>query len=518
MRIGRCVAVFAALAFLIPAAPARAQDVTLSSRDGAVEISGTLIGFDGEFYRVDTVHGPLTLDGQRVICTGPGCPDRAAHVARVRLSGAPALGSLLMPALIESYAAQRGLGAARADHGGDAVFVLSDRDAGHTVAEIALAVGSTEEGFADLLAGEAQIVMAAREPLPEELRRVREAGLGDLAAPARRHVVALDAIVPAVAPGQPVQALAIEDLIAILTGEIGDWSALGGPDAPVTVHLPDRHDGLQQAVALRLLRGASPTPAARRHPDPAALADAVARDPLGLGLVRLSALGAARQLPLVGGCDLRLIATRQSVKTEDYPLVAPLFLYTPARRLPLFAREFLGWLDTPAAQLVIRRAGFVDQLRDTIPFARQGDRLGQAIAQAGPEVSLSELQRLVAVLSGAERLTTTFRFRTEGSAELDAQSQGNVGALATALETGVFDGRELILAGFSDGAGSAESNRQIARARAEAVRDALLAAATAADPGRVRLRVEAFGEALPIACDQSDWGAFINRRVEVWVR
>jgi phosphate transport system substrate-binding protein len=248
------------------------------------------------------------------------------------------------------------------------------------------------------------------------------------------------------------------------------------------------------------------------------VAQAVARDPLGFGLTRLSALGKAQQVPLIGGCGMRLAATRQSVKTEDYPFVAPLFLYAPARRLPLFARELLAYLETPAAQLVIRRAGFVDQLRDAIPFGRQGDRLGQAIAQAGPEVPLSELQRLVAVLSGAERLTTTFRFRAGGSAELDAQSYANVGALARALEAGLFAGRELILAGFSDGAGAAEANRRIARARAEAVRDAVLGAATAADPSQARLRIEAFGEALPIACDQSDWGGLINRRVEVWVR
>ena len=39
-----------------------AQDVTLTSPDGAVEITGTLLGFDGEFYRVDTRFGELSVD------------------------------------------------------------------------------------------------------------------------------------------------------------------------------------------------------------------------------------------------------------------------------------------------------------------------------------------------------------------------------------------------------------------------------------------------------------------------
>ena len=54
--------------------------------------------------------------------------------------------------------------------------------------------------------------------------------------------------------------------------------------------------------------------------------------------------------------------------------------------------------------------------------------------------------------------------------------------------------------------------------RAEAVRKAVFdAVATPGDP-QVEMVVEAFGEALPMACDDSDWGRQVNRRVEVWVR
>ncbi|MBK1636847.1 phosphate ABC transporter substrate-binding/OmpA family protein [Rhodovulum adriaticum] len=518
MRFLIRAAVLAALFHLGLPAMAPAQDVTLTSRDGAFAVSGTLLSFDGEFYRVDTVYGPLTLDSQGVICTGPGCPDMEAYVARFTLSGSPALGAVLMPALIEAHAARRGLQLTRTAAGkGLTLFRLSDREHGHLVAEIGLRLGSTDEGFADLVAEEADIVMAAREPFAQELRRAREAGLGDLSQPERRHVVALDAIVPVVAPGHPVQALEIADMIALLRGDITDWSALNGPEAPVSVHLLGARDGLQQAAARRLLGDTPPAEGARRHPDARTLDRAVARDPLGLGLTRHSATRAARQLPLIGGCGMRLLATRETIKTEDYPFVAPLFLYTPARRLPLFAREFLDYLQSPTAQLVVRRAGFVDLMRDRIPLRQQGDRLAQAISTAGTEVPLSELKRLVRILDGAERLTSTFRFRN-GATELDAQSHANVAALARALEAGLFNGRTLIFVGFTDGAGAATVNRRIARDRAEAVRDAVRARATAADPAAVALRVAAFGEALPIACDQSDWGGLINRRVEVWLR
>ena len=54
-------AAFAALS-VFPALPATAQDITLTSHDGKVEISGNLLGFDGEFYRVETRFGELTVD------------------------------------------------------------------------------------------------------------------------------------------------------------------------------------------------------------------------------------------------------------------------------------------------------------------------------------------------------------------------------------------------------------------------------------------------------------------------
>ena len=93
-------AVFAALFLLALPRIAAAQDVTLMSRDGSVEISGTLLGFDGEYYRVDTIYGELTVDGSGVNCDGPGCPSLTDYVAELQFSGAGSMGRVLLPALI----------------------------------------------------------------------------------------------------------------------------------------------------------------------------------------------------------------------------------------------------------------------------------------------------------------------------------------------------------------------------------------------------------------------------------
>ena len=124
---------------------------------------------------------------------------------------------------------------------------------------------------------------------------------------------------------------------------------------------------------------------------------------------------------------------------------------------------------------------------------------------------------MVTTLAPLRRLSTTFRFEA-GSARLDAQSRSNVQQLARALEVGLYDARRLVFVGFSDGEGAASANRQIAVRRAKAVQGAVIRAAETANLDRINLGVEAFGEAMPMACDDSAWGRQVNRRVEVWVR
>ncbi|WP_372836135.1 substrate-binding domain-containing protein, partial [Puniceibacterium confluentis] len=491
----RRAAIIAALFCLIWAGSVGAQDVALRSRDGAIELVGTLLGFDGEFYRLQTQYGELTVDGSGVTCDGPGCPSLTDYVAELSVSGSATAGSVLMPALIEGFARRNGLTAERAaTDPTHFTYALMQTDTGRLVGRFGFRVTNTDEGFADLLADEADIVMALREIRPAEVRLARDAGLGNLLEANRSRVLALDAMVPVVAGANPVQSISLPQLARIAAGKLTNWRELGGPDAPVILHLRDPRSGLAQGFEDRVLRPArfSLREDVVRHASNAALSEAVARDPFGIGIASFSELGNTRPLVLSGDCGFALRGTRRNVKTEDYPLTAPMFLYLPARRLPALAREFLTYVRSAPAQIVIRRAGFVDQAVEEVPLDLQGDRIANAISVAEGAEGLHELQRMISTLAPMRRLTTSFRFET-GSARLDAQSRSNVLQLAQALEDGDYDARHLVFVGFSDGDGPAATNLSIAARRAETVRNAVLLAAETADTARLDLRTEAFG-------------------------
>lgn len=494
--LAECAAVFAAL-LLCGAAAARAQDVTLISREGNIVLSGSLQGFDGEYYRIATKYGLLTIDGQGVICEGPACPDLVAPKAVIRLVGAADPGRHLLPALFRAFAEGRGLlwRDTPAPAGQAWAALMLDPEGGKVLAEISFAAADPDAASAALADGAAEL----------KLSMLAEAPFG-------ARAVALDALVPIMAPDNPTPRVSTVNLARALSGEAVNWAQLGGPDMPLVLHGLAPDTDMARALAARL--GAAPAIAVT-HPDMAALAQAVARDPWALAITGRAEAGHARAVPLTDSCGFPLLPSSISVKAQDYPLALPLYLLTPPRRLPLLAREFLEFLATPAAEAVVARAGYIDRSVERAPMTLDGLRLLNAIRGAGADVTLADLKALAAVMDGADRLSLTFRFE-EGTSALDAASQENLAQLARLIAAGGYPAQALILAGFSDGTGDAGANRALSLERAARVAQDLAVLAPDLRPEQLP-RVEGFGEALPMACDETVIGRRLNRRVELWV-
>lgn len=487
----------AILAALLFPAGAAAQDVTLVSREGSIVLSGSLQGFDGEFYRIDTAYGQLTVDAQGVICEGPACPELTAPKAVIRLVGAPDAGARLLPGLFRAFAGGRGLVFEPAPPAAGQVWaaVLLDPETRKVLAELSFAPGDPDTARAALESGAAELSLSSL------------AGPGVAA-----RAVALDALVPVMAPGNPTPEVSTVDLARALSGEARNWADLGGPDMPIVLHALDPGTDMARALAERL---GAPVKAEVTHPDMAALAAAVARDPWALAITGRAEVAPAAPLPLTDSCGFPLLPRSVAVKAEDYPLALPLYLLTPPRRLPLLAREFLEFLATPAAEAAVAGAGFIDRSVERAPMVQDGLRLINAIQGAGEDVTLADLKRLAGVMDGADRLSLTFRFE-EGTSMLDATSQENLAQLARLIAAGRFPAQALILAGFSDGKGDAAANLALSAERAERVVQDLASLAPDLRPDQLP-RVEAFGEALPMACDETAVGRRLNRRVELWV-
>lgn len=62
----------------VAAVPGVAQEVTLTSIDSSLEVTGELLDFTGDTYIIETNIGPLRVTAEGFVCTGDGCPDLQA--------------------------------------------------------------------------------------------------------------------------------------------------------------------------------------------------------------------------------------------------------------------------------------------------------------------------------------------------------------------------------------------------------------------------------------------------------
>jgi phosphate transport system substrate-binding protein len=105
----RAVSATAALFLAAGVHSTAAQDVELRSFDGTVELEGNLIAYDGAYYQIDTIYGPLTVSAEGVSCAGPGCPDLTSFVAEAYIAGAATVAEGLLPDLLSAFGAQQEL-------------------------------------------------------------------------------------------------------------------------------------------------------------------------------------------------------------------------------------------------------------------------------------------------------------------------------------------------------------------------------------------------------------------------
>ena len=114
-------------------------------------------------------------------------------------------------------------------------------------------------------------------------------------------------------------------------------------------------------------------------------------------------------------------------------------------------------------------------------------------------------------VKGARKLNIIFHFRS-GSSQLNNKALADFGRLVSLLKSSTYQGKSLLLFGFSDSAGGSRLNEVISKERAEAVAQQLK------KQGITPALVTGYGKALPITTNETREGREQNRRVEVWFR
>lgn len=512
----------------ITSLPASAEEVRLRLKGGDFEIVGDLDSYDGQTYVVITpLIGRMKVDASRFECVGDVCPDPAApaqsipaHLAPPRtpssfaIAGSHTIGQALIPALIEAYAGASGLTVTTtvsSDPKNVTMKLMTPK--GQLAASIDVRRHGSDTAFSELRSRRSEIGMSSRSITDQEVADLALAGLGNMRDPANEHVLALDGLVVLVSPDNPVVSISITDLAAVFAGEITDWSQLGGKEGPINLYAPTEGSGTLDTFRALVLRpyGKKIAASAKRTADDAERSNWIVADPNGITFTSFAYQRNARALNIESSCGLISRPSRFAMKTEEYPLIRRLYLYTPGRPTNAFASRFLDFALSDHAQPAVARADFIDQSTEHLDFRDQGARIAYALNAQGEDFNLDAMRELISQISQAQRLTTTLRFKS-GSVALDSKARQDISRLVETLKQPAYRDRQVLVIGFSDAVGSYDENLRLSHVRAQTVLDLLTKS------GVTNAVAMGYGELAPVTCNDTPEGRNYNRRVEIWVK
>ncbi|MEL6586530.1 MAG: phosphate ABC transporter substrate-binding/OmpA family protein [Pseudomonadota bacterium] len=511
------------LAFLMAgiAAPAMAEQVTLKSADGTVDLTGEFVEFSENAYVIRTALGELRLSAERVRCEGAACPTFETASADIVIKGSDTVGLGVMPLLLEGYGGYLDAEATISATGTQNEVLASlvgDGGFGDEIGSLLVTSSGSDDAFAGLLDQSAQLGMSARRIKPAEARALRDAGAGNMVSPKQEHIIAVDSIVVIVNPSNGVNRLTMDQLGKIYAGDIKNWSEVGGKDMPITVVGRQETSGTSTIFYRTVLgendewRFADDIVVATDNNEAAAI---VNETDGAIGFVGYAFQRGAKAVSLVNACGLTMTPDAFSARTEEYDLQRRLYVYNRADTLQPGAQDFLSFVKSEDADGLIRKAGFIDLGIESRPQPLDGDRARALLDPNADAYEGGVMREMLGTMVDYERLSTTFRFRT-GSSKLDERGLIDMSRLADYLED-VPQGSEVLFVGFTDDVGSFDANRSLSRDRAAQVLDEMQSYAGNRLAG-LELATAGFGEVAPSGCNTTDRGRSINRRVEVWIQ
>ena len=496
------------------------KTVELRSFDGTSSFKGELVAFDGTTYDLSTTLGMLKVRSEFVECVGPGCPEILDPVDRFTIMLPEGIGETLIGGALNRFAEEKSLtltGSFSSDGSGTKYLVADDK--GEVVAEVTAVPAKTEAVLDALRTGDATIAITRHQLTAEEIANTFAVSVDEASTLLSTKTLGLDAVTPTVHPSNSVLSLSVQQIAGIMSGQITDWSEVGGREGEIHAYELGAEHELSDFVARRMFAplGGIGASVADVRDDVADLNAAIASDPQGFGLSYRSEIAQNRSPSLQATCGIVSSSTPFLLQSEEYPMAMRWHQYSLAtEKLPPFATSFSEYLLTDAGQGAIDRAGLVGLEIDRLPMFAQGERLLSAVT-AGP-VSNQDFRLFrsyLARLSGAERLSPTLRF-LYGSAQLDAKALRDVQRISSLVADGTLEGRKIILVGFSDSIGRFAANVRLSQIRAEQVKRTLLAENVGfLEPADIE--AFGFGPIAPVGCNETEAGRDMNRRVEVWV-
>jgi len=250
----------------------------------------------------------------------------AAAQEKVTIRGSNTIGEELAPSLIAEFKKSRP----------NAVFDLEFKGTGY-------GIGALMGGYCDI-AGASRAV--AREQ--QEIAALRGVHF-------KEYILGSYAVSIIVNPASPASNLTSNQVQSLFTGQIQNWKAIGGPDAPVHLYIRDPVSGTYQGFKELAMASQDYGAHVQLFTNYAGIAEAVAKDPNGIGYTGLEAA------PFAGTKTVSIdgiAPTAANVNGKKYPYARTLRFYTDTQKESASVKNFVDFVLSPSGQQVLTKMGY----------------------------------------------------------------------------------------------------------------------------------------------------------------
>jgi len=243
--------------------------------------------------------------------------------------------------------------------GSDTMVILAQRWAetymkSHRGRIVQVTGGGSGTGIAALINGTTDICMASREMKQAEKTKLRDR----FQTMGVEIPVAKDGLAIYVHTSNPVKTLDVDQLRRIYLGQVTNWKDVGGADEPITLYSRENSSGTYVYFKDHILKGKDFSPRAQTLPGTAAVVNAVAKDPNGIGYGGAAYAKGVRDVALAFATGKPgVLPTAATVADGTYPLSRYLYFYVrskPAGEL----KEFTDWVVSTEGQALATKVGY----------------------------------------------------------------------------------------------------------------------------------------------------------------
>jgi phosphate transport system substrate-binding protein len=210
--------------------------------------------------------------------------------------------------------------------------------------------GSTY-GFGALMVGRCDIGAASREVTTNELDMAQSHNVAF-----NEYIIGNYSVAVIVNAANPVGNLTVDQVRDIFTGAITNWKDVGGPEAPIQLHIRDPISGTYLGFLELAMEKKPYALGVKTHTNYVDIVQAVGRDANSIGYSSIELATSAGVKPVsIGG----VAPTADAVSKGQFPYARVLRLYTDKARESSAAMDFIRFVQSAQGRKLMNEMGFV---------------------------------------------------------------------------------------------------------------------------------------------------------------